>query len=261
MRLPGLQLRRAGPRVLQQARDDPIEALDLIENHLHETLAVVAFIESFDQHLRARADAGKRVADLVCHARRQLAEGGEALVAPQLLLHPVLLRQVVERNEQPGRIAQPVAVEQDRNVAAVGTEQPGLALGVRHVERITDEVVAGHHGSQEFGRGSATGRRRANGEQSRPRGIDGVDASIGVQQEYARVGIRHQRADHALERELGCLRVVSPGRATLLRHAFSAFHRTRSMTESRREANAESRATVEPLWAGYSIVVRREGRS
>ena len=102
IQVAGSQVLAVGAGKLKQARDDLLEAIDLV----HQA-AERFFVEPDDPalpELGRRANAGQRVADLVGDARQELAQCREPLAAPQFGLQPVALGGLAaDGPSQPGR--------------------------------------------------------------------------------------------------------------------------------------------------------------
>jgi hypothetical protein len=130
-------------RELEQARDDAVEAVHLVDDDAAELLAVVPRLEPREQDLGRGGDPGKRIADLVRHTGRELADRGQPLAQAQLALQPLGLREVPEDGDrasagEPGH----------------GHERGDFALFAREHERLprarlargglAEQVLAGH---------------------------------------------------------------------------------------------------------------------
>ena len=135
VQVAGGQVLGIGSRELEEAGDDLLQAIDLVDEPAERV--VVEPDDPALPELGRRADAGQRVADLVRDAGQQLAEGRQPLAATQVGLEPVPLGRLAadgprqargerERQRDPPQgqaRGQPVSLE--RAVDEERVDQPG----------------------------------------------------------------------------------------------------------------------------------------
>src|SRR5438046_814858 len=93
-------LRRGGTREGEEIVDEGADALDLAQGELAELGAELLVRQALGQELDEGAHRDQRVADLVCHAGGEHAEGGEPVGAPEQLARLPQLRRLPFRRDQ-----------------------------------------------------------------------------------------------------------------------------------------------------------------
>lgn len=100
--------RPAGVREGQEALDDPVQPCRFVQDDLDEALAWIIGRNPVAQHLRAVADAGQRIADLVRDTGREFSDRSQPVTPGAILLERPLFRCIPDHDEEPAGGLAPV---------------------------------------------------------------------------------------------------------------------------------------------------------
>ena len=108
-------LARPRVRVVEQVADQHVEPLDLAVDDRHQRAVVLGGLRARHSSSIEPEIDGERIADLVGDAGGELADGGEPLGAPHVLLEPAQLGEVVEVDDAADHLIADVAQRRHRD--------------------------------------------------------------------------------------------------------------------------------------------------